>query len=58
MAMAMGAAFADERNEKIDVDMVERSDFGSDVCFDEKQTKRLLRKLDLALIPFLALLYL
>jgi hypothetical protein len=31
---------------------------GSSVGFDNKATKRLLRKIDLALIPFLALLYL
>jgi len=36
-------------------DSLESSD---GACFDEKRTKKLLRKLDWHLVPFLALLYL
>lgn len=34
------------------------SDHSNDVVYDEKETKRLIRKIDLVLLPFLSLLYL
>ena len=45
--------------EKQTVEMIESSSTSSsDLGFDAKQTKRLIRKIDVVLLPFLALLYL
>jgi hypothetical protein len=58
---------AEKRDEKVASDSLERESSPDSappppgyqsVGFDEKATKRLLRKIDYALIPFLALLYL
>lgn len=37
---------------------VSASDLDGEVAFDEKATKRLLRKIDIVLLPLLSLLYL
>jgi hypothetical protein len=48
-----------ETHEKDAVEIASTPSNGSDTQgFDEKQTKKLLRKLDIHLVPFLALLYL
>jgi len=39
-------------------DRVTIEQVGSSVGYDDKSTRRLLRRVDIALIPFLALLYL
>ena len=43
---------------KDELAMVEAVPKDSDVGYDEKATRRLVRKIDLRLIPFLSLLYL
>jgi hypothetical protein len=46
------------KDEKTGTATVDGSYSGSDVGFDDKATKRLLRKIDIVLIPFLSGLYL
>lgn len=49
----------DNPSDKQDVMMVESaSGSDSDLGFDEKMTKKLVRKIDIYLVPFLSLLYL
>jgi hypothetical protein len=49
-------------DKKPTVELVESVDSGSDhttdSVYDQKETKRLIRKIDLVLLPFLSLLYL
>jgi hypothetical protein len=40
------------------VENVDSSSEHTDIGYDEKATKRLIRKIDLVLLPFLSLLYL
>jgi hypothetical protein len=40
------------------IEHVDSSSEHTDVGYDEKATKRLIRKIDLVLLPFLSLLYL
>jgi hypothetical protein len=40
------------------LEMIETSSSNPDLGYDEKHTKKLIRKIDWTLIPFLALLYL
>jgi hypothetical protein len=50
----------DSTMEKSNVEMIESlsSNSSENIGFDEKATKRLVRKIDWVLLPFLALLYL
>ena len=49
---------APEKHDDAGVEIIESSSSSQDLGYDEKQTKNLVRKIDWALLPFLALLYL
>jgi hypothetical protein len=46
------------KGEPNSIEVVESSSSSRELGFDEHQTKKLIRKIDWALLPFLALLYL
>jgi hypothetical protein len=57
-ASSIDVVDASSQEKKIDLVQSTPSDAVSSVPFDQVATKRLLRKLDIHLIPFLALIYL